>query len=148
MKHLPLSFAALVLLGAAPAPAPGISPGLVLNDTFGKNVNGWQHAGGAMFSVMKFKNGAWTQELDCCVATFRKGQSFIIARTLPLTRRPDGAVIKERVLETRQLDLRPGEEEMGCNAFGIQFQMSFKNRKTLAVRSVAPRCPNGAQRCQ
>lgn len=136
MKHLPIALSALVLLGASPAPAPGIKPGLVLNDTLGQTVNGWLHASGAMFTVLKNRNGVWIREDDCCVATFQKGQSYIIARTLPLTRSPNGGVIKERVLETRRIDVRPGEEGVGCNAFGLQFHMSLKNPKTLAVRSV------------
>lgn len=136
MKALHSLLAGLALLGAAPAPAPSIPIGLVLDDTLGKTVKGWFHAQGTMFSVSKTKDGVTTSELDCCIAVFTRAKSYIVARTEPLARNATGGVIKEKVVAVRRIDTRPGELEMVCSLYSLQTAISLKNRKTNMVRSI------------
>ncbi|HEX4847515.1 MAG TPA: hypothetical protein VFV30_05190 [Novosphingobium sp.] len=121
---------------AAPAPAGTIAVGQVLNDTLGKVVNGWTHNVGAMFKRYETRDGVTTGTLDCCVAVFSRGSSYIVARTEPLARTANGGVIREKVIAVQRLDLRPGEIETTCDLFNLDIAMSVRNPKTNWVRSV------------
>lgn len=140
------SLTALIVLLAAPAlaatPAPGITVGQVLDDTLGKPVNGWLHTQGSMFTSFETKDGVRTGKLDCCIAVFRKGRSYIVARTEPLAHNAKGGVIKEKVVAIKRLDMRPGEVETMCELFSLQLELSVHNPKTRMVRSVV--VENGA----
>lgn len=134
MKRLLLALATLPLLGAAPA--PGISIGLEITEGLGKTINGWLYQNGSMFTRFDTRNQITTGRLDCCVAMFVKGRSFIVARTQPLTRAANGGVIKEKVIATKRLEARPGEEQSECDLLGIDMGLSLRNAKTAWVRSV------------
>lgn len=121
---------------AAPAATGTIAVGQVLNDTLGKTVNGWTHNTGAMFMRFDTQNGVTTGTLDCCVAVFSRGKSYIVARTQPLTRSANGGVIKEKVIAVKRLDLRQGEIETTCDLFNLDLAISVRNPKTNWVRSV------------
>lgn len=136
MRPIMLAIASLTLLGAAPAPSPGIPIGMVITDGLGKTFNGWLYQTGSMFTRFETRNEVTTGRLDCCVAMFSKGRSFIVARTEPLTRAENGGVIKEKVIATKRLDARPGEEQSECDLFGIDLGLSLRHTKTAWVRSV------------
>lgn len=136
--------AAGLVLAALPAaaqkkPAPAateIAVGQVLDDTLGKTVNGWTHNTGSMFTRYEARNGVTIEKLDCCVAVFNRGNSYIVARTQPLARTPTGGVIRERVIAVKRLDLRPGEIETLCDLFNLDLALSVRNPTTNWVRSV------------
>lgn len=144
MRHRLIVLAGAMLAAApllakpakAPLPAPAIAVGQVLNDTLGKSVNGWLHGQGAMFSRTETKGNVTTASLDCCIAVFSRGHSYIIARTEPLARNPDGGVIREKVATVERIDLRSGEIETECSLFSLQIVFSVRNPKTNQVRSV------------
>lgn len=133
---------AIVLLSAAPliakpAPsAPGIAVGQVLNDTLGKTVNGWLHSSGSMFGTSTTKDEITTTRLDCCIAVFSKGRSYIVALTQPIERNGKGGVIKEKVVATKRLDARPGEVQEECSLFNLNIGLTLRNPKTMMARSV------------
>lgn len=116
--------------------APGIAVGQVLNNTLGKTVNGWLHNQGSMFGTSETKDSVTTIKLDCCIAVFSKGNSFIVARTEPLARNPAGGVIREKVIAVQRIDLRPGEVETQCSLFVLDLVVSVRNPKSGWVRSV------------
>lgn len=120
-----------------PAPAAQtIAVGQVLQDTLGKTVNGWTHNIGSMFMRYETRDGVTTGTLDCCVAVFNRGNSYIVARTQPLARTPNGGVIRERVIAVKRIELRPGEIETLCDLFNLDLALSVRNPKTKWVRSV------------
>jgi hypothetical protein len=138
---------AVILLSAAPlaakpakpplAVAPqGIVVGQVLNDTLGKTVNGWLHSSGSMFGTSETKGEVTTTRLDCCIAVFSKGRSYIVALTEPVTRSANGGVIKEKVVAIKRLDARPGEVQEECGLFNLNIGLTLRNPKTMMARSV------------
>ena len=134
MKALFKVLPVLALIGAAPA--PGITIGTVLDDSLGKTVRGWLHASGSMYDVFERNGNVIKIKSDCCIAILTKGNSYIIAQTVPLKRLPNGGVIKEKIIDLRRIDLRPGEEGMACNLYGLQIVFSVLNPKTRMARSV------------
>lgn len=136
------ALAAAAPLAAKPAKPPlpvapqGIVAGQVLNDTLGKTVNGWLHSSGSMFGTSETKGEVTTTRLDCCIAVFSKGRSYIVALTEPVTRSANGGVIKEKVVAIKRLDARPGEVQEECSLFNLNIGLTLRNPKTMMARSV------------
>lgn len=132
-------FAAAALLTApalAAPPAPAITAGQVLDDTLGKVVNGWLHLQGSMYMTYSTSDAVTTGTLDCCIAVFSKGRSYIVARTEPVERNAQGGVIKERVMALKRLDARPGEVQEECSLYTLNLALTLRNPKTMMARSV------------
>ena len=138
---------AALLLGAMPLaakpakpPLPGALQGIaevqVLDDTLGKTVKGWLHSSGSMYGKSETKGEVTTTRLDCCVAVFSKGRSYIVALTEPVTRSPTGGVIKEKIVALKRIDARPGEVQEECSLFGLNLGLTLRNPKTMMARSV------------
>jgi hypothetical protein len=138
---------AAILLSAAPVaakpakpplavPPQGIVVGQVLNDTMGKTVNGWLHFQGSMYGTSETKDEITTTRLDCCIAVFSKGRSYIVALTEPIERNGKGGVIKEKVVAIKRLDARPGEVQEECSLFNLNLGLTLRNPKTMMARSV------------
>ena len=129
-------------LAAKPAKPPlpvapqGIVVGQVLNDTLGKTVNGWLHSSGSMYGTSETKDHITTTRLDCCIAVFSKGRSYIVALTEPVTRSANGGVIKEKVVAIKRLDAQPGEVQEECSLFNLNLGLTLRNPKTMMARSV------------
>jgi hypothetical protein len=146
MRIKALVITALVLaagpLAAKPAKPPlplapqAIVVGQVLNDTLGKTVNGWLHASGSMFGTAETKGEVTTTRLDCCIAVFSKGRSYIVALTEPVARNSAGGVIKEKVVALKRIEARPGEVQEECSLFNLNLGLTLRNPKTMMARSV------------
>lgn len=127
-----------VPLAAKPAntPQPGIEVGQILNDTLGKTVRGWNHFQGSMYYKSETKDGVTTSKLDCCIAVFSQGRSYIVALTAPVERKANGAVIKEKVIAIKRLDARPGELQEECSLYNLNLGLTLRNPKNRMARSV------------
>lgn len=147
MRTRALIFAAALLTAVTPStakptnpPLPvapqGIVVGQVLNDTLGKTVNGWLHSSGSMYGTSETKGEVTTTRLDCCIAVFSKGRSYIVALTEPVARNANGGVIKEKVVALKRIDARPGEVQEECGLFGLNLGLTLRNPKTMMARSV------------
>lgn len=119
-----------------PVSPQGIVMGQVLNDTLGKTVNGWLHFQGSTYGTSETKDYVTTTRIDCCVAVFSKGRSYIVALTQPLARNPTGGVIKEKVVALKRIDARPGEVQEECSLFTLNLGLTLRNPKTMMARSV------------
>ncbi len=116
--------------------ASDIVVGQVLDDTLGKTVNGWTHTTGSLYAKRETKDYVTTETMECCVAVFKRGNRYIVARTEALTRNPNGGVIKQRVLATHRLTMQPGEVEIDCSLVGQAAFLTVQNPKTGWLRSV------------
>src|SRR5687768_12845241 len=96
-----------------------ISIGVEIRHGENQSINGWEKVGGTLYQSRTHANYITTERSECCVATFQKGDSFILAATVALARNPTGGVIAERVVRTFRIDQEADEIHADCTLLWI-----------------------------
>lgn len=84
-------------------------------------------------------NNVILETSECCTSLLFRGDSYAIARTVPVSSNARGL---GRIVEIVKIDLLPEEELMECSILWIDPAASFVNQKTNEVRSFVA-TPNG-----
>lgn len=131
-------FAALVPAGSAAQPAPtDLAVGQIIGNEPGQVINGWTHRGGSTIPRRKTANFVTTETMECCAAIFERGDSVLVARTIPIARNDKGGVLAERIVEMVKLEKRPGEISVGdCSILWITPAWTLLDERTKAARSL------------
>ena len=129
--------AALVLGGAAQAqPVRAPAAGDVVDTGTGQSVGGWRSLGGGLYPRRVDRNQVTTETLGCCFQVFQRGRTFLVARTVAVTRDAQGGVVSARIAAVTTLTAGPDEEHTSCSLLWITPELSLRDRRTGMVRSV------------
>lgn len=113
-----------------------LAVGQVFGNEVGQVVNGWEHVGGSLFYQRQTKNYVTTEVTKCCVASFKRGNTYLFAHTSPVARRATGGVEAERIVKMKKFTLSQNERTIDCNLIWITPVQSFYNSQTRVIRSI------------
>lgn len=142
-RRVLLKFLGATCLLAAPfiafaaEPNPGIAIGTVISSRPEQNFNGWHYSAGGLYPTLSVANKVTTQVWVCCYSVFKKGDEYLIARTVPVTKSKAGGVITSRVMDTIIVTKRPTEDVFyDCGILWLSPAFNLYDTKTKIIRSI------------
>ena len=90
-----------------------------------------------MIPQRRTANYTTTETMECCAAIFERGNSVLIARTVPIARNDRGGVLAERIVEILKVERQPNEISVAdCSLLWILPTWTLLNERTKVVRSI------------
>lgn len=137
-----LAACAALLITSAPAakpPAPdaALAPGTIIPSANDVVLGGWRLVYRGHYTKRDQRSPqALTESMECCFATFEKGNAVLVARTEVVSRNAQGEPATERIRATKWITRKRDESITDCQLLWISPQLSLYDNKTEAIRSV------------
>ncbi len=139
MKHRGL----ISILLAVPAAAAlaqsspdALAVGRIFTNKAGQTIAGWTDRGGGLYPRRSTTHFVTTEIDACCYSIFHQGKTYLILRTEPVEKGPEGGILTERILATTTVVEEAEEEETECSLLWIRPVISFRNSKNGSIRSL------------
>ena len=130
------ALASLTIIMPAEAQTVGLKVGQVIGNELGQTVNGWNQVGGTHYQQREVQNYVTTERDECCITAFRKGNTYMLALTLPIARNAAGGVEAERIVKLHAVKGTPNENTVECSLLWIMPAITLGTTPDKPVRSI------------
>lgn len=116
--------------------ATDLRVGQVIGNEQGQVINGWTQVGGTHYQKRSTKDYVTTETTECCVTTFKRGDTYLFAATDPIARGQRGGVEAERITVIKKFTIPADENEVDCSLMWIMPATSFSKGFGSPIRSI------------